>query len=247
MENQWSRTELLIGEASLAKLRQAKVLVFGLGGVGGHAAEALARSGIGTLGLVDGDVYTESNLNRQIHALKSTLGRPKVQVVAERIRDIDPTIELREYPAFYTRDSAAEIPLEDFDYLIDAVDMVTAKLLIIENGTRLGIPVISAMGAGNKTRPELVQISDIKKTVNCPLAKVVRRELRKRGINHLKVAFSKEDPRELASQNPGYKGTELDADGRILRWSRQVGSSPFVPAVTGLLLASEVVNDLVGV
>lgn len=247
MENQWSRSKLMIGDEGLAKLRKARVAVFGLGGVGGQAVEALARSGVGSLDLIDGDYYSESNLNRQIHALHSTIGRRKAEVVKERILDIDPAITVRTYPLFFTAETCGEVPLAEFDYVIDAIDMVTAKLFLIETCHKLGIPVICSAGAGNKLHPDRVEVADLSKTSMDPLARVLRKELRKRGVDHLKVVYSQEEPvkRPAAEEmmeelNP----TLTNEEGQITRWSRTVGSMAFVPAATGLLLASEVVSDL---
>ncbi len=245
MEDQWSRTRLLIGDEGLQKLRQAKVAVLGLGGVGGHAVEALARSGIGHLALIDGDVYGVSNLNRQIHALRSTIGRKKTDVVKERILEIDPEIQVTTYPFFFTRETLPRLPLADFDYVIDAIDMVSSKILAIETCHKLGVPIITAAGAGNKLHPEMVQVTDLAKTTMDPLARVLRKELKKRGILHVKIVYSTEEPvafEEEVALNP----TLTDEEGRVTRWSRKVASMAFVPAVTGLTLASEVVRDLLG-
>lgn len=249
MENQWSRTELLLGSEALAKLKQARVAVFGVGGVGGQAAEALARSGIGTLDLIDGDRYVESNLNRQIFALHSTLGMRKVDAAAVRLRDIDPELVLHAHPVFFTAETADQLPLAEYDYIIDAIDMVSAKIELIVRAKALGVPVVSAMGAGNKVRPELLEICDLAKTTMDPLARVMRKELRKRGVDKVTVVYSREEPAAAGAGREtrvALKQTEVDEEtGAIRSWSRTVGSSVFVPAVSGLLLASVVVNDLV--
>ena len=192
MEERYLRTAALIGEAALEKLKNSTVAVFGIGGVGSYAAEALARSGIGTLYLYDNDTVSESNRNRQLVALGSTVGRLKTEVAAERIRDIDPDVRVMERPEFVNPES--DIPFEKLDYIIDAVDNVTAKLFLIQNAMQRGVPIISVMGTGNKLDPSQLQVSDIFDTYECPLAKVMRSELKKRGIKKLEVVWSPERP-----------------------------------------------------
>ena len=226
MLEQFSRTELLLGRDAIEKLSRAKVIVFGVGGVGGYAVEALARSGVGRIDLVDKDTVSLSNLNRQLIATRDTVGREKVEVMAERIHSINPDCEVHSYCCFYLPDTKEQCDFSSYDYIIDAVDTVTAKLSLICEAERAGTPVISAMGAGNKLNPAAFKVSDIYQTRVCPLARVMRRECKKRGINKLKVVYSEENP-----QKP-----QID---------RGVpGSVPFVPPVAGLILASEVVRDL---
>ena len=272
MEEQYSRTELIIGKAALEKLSRCRVAVFGLGGVGGYAAEALARSGIGALDLIDSDSAAVSNLNRQLIALKSTVGRLKTDLFESRIMDIDPAIRVRKYPIFYMPERRGEIPFESFDYIVDAIDTVSAKLDIIETARKLGIPVISAMGCGNKLDPEKLVLCDINKTEGDPLARVMRRELRLRGIKKLNVVCSRELPIKHAADedcaDPGSpvntetdntypgapSGTEKNNAAAGSPGSAKTGSKPsrrppgsmiFVPASAGLMIASKVVRDLI--
>lgn len=223
MKEQFERTSLLVGEEAISKLNNLKVLIFGVGGVGGYVAEALARTGVGSITIVDKDTVSESNINRQIIALHSTVGRDKVDVLKERMLDINPDIQVDAKKCFFLPDNAHEFDFAQYDYIVDAVDTVTAKLQIIVQAKEASVPVISAMGAGNKVHPEMFEIADIYKTEMCPLAKVMRRELKNRGIKKLKVVYSKE--------KPVYKG---DVPGSIA----------FSPSVAGLLMASEVVRDL---
>ena len=223
MKEQFERTSLLVGEEAISKLNNSKVLIFGVGGVGGYVAEALARTGVGSITIVDKDTVSESNINRQIIALHSTVGRDKVDVLKERMLDINPDLDVDARKCFFLPDNAHEFDFNQYDYIVDAVDTVTAKLQIIVQAKEAGVPVISAMGAGNKVHPEMFEIADIYKTEMCPLAKVMRRELKERGIKKLKVVYSKE--------KPVYKG---DVPGSIA----------FSPSVVGLLMASEVVRDL---
>jgi tRNA A37 threonylcarbamoyladenosine dehydratase len=221
--NQFERTELLIGEEAVNKLRNAHVAVFGIGGVGGYATEALARSGVGELTIVDKDNVDITNLNRQIIALHSTINEPKVAVMEERLKDINPDIKVNAKEFFFLPDTADQFDFEEYDYIVDAVDTVTAKLAIIEKAHKAGTPVISAMGAGNKLDPTKFEVTDISKTSVCPLARVMRKELKARGIDHLKVVYSTEEPKQR---------------------SETVASIATVPSVCGLLLANEVIKDL---
>ena len=234
--NQFARTERLLGAAAMAKLRGARVAVFGLGGVGGHAAEALARSGVGALELFDDDAVSLTNLNRQIIATRDTLGLPKAEVMAARIRSIAPDCEAVPHRLFYAPESADRVDLTRFDYVVDAVDTVAAKLELAVRCDALGVPIISAMGAGNKLDPTQLRVSDISKTSVCPLARVMRRELKKRGVKKLKAAWSTEPPVEP-------KGAPADDGGPHPRRSVP-GSTAFVPAAMGLVIAAEVVRDL---
>lgn len=238
MINEYSRTELLIGLEGIGRLRGASVLVFGVGGVGSHCIEALARSGIGHLILVDNDTVSLTNINRQSIALHSTVGQYKTKVMKEKIRDIDPAIRVDTYETFVLPDNVETVFREQPDYVIDAIDTVTAKLAVIEYAQERGIPVISSMGTGNKLHPELFEITDISKTSVCPLCRVMRRELKARGIAHLKVVYSKEKPVDTSGRETGE-----DPGAR-----RSVpGSISFVPPAAGLLIAGEVIRELAGI
>lgn len=229
MSEQFARTELLFGKEKMERLRKAKVAVFGIGGVGGHAAEALARSGVGALSLVDRDVVDETNLNRQIVALHSTIGRDKVDVMRERILDINPICQVQVHKCFYLPETKDDFDFSKYDYIVDAIDTVTAKIQLVVEAKRCGTPIICCMGAGNKLDPTAFEVADLYETSVCPLAKVMRRELRRREIKKLKVVYSKEAPNCLVT----------DARKRPLP-----GSNAFVPATAGLILASEVIRDL---
>ena len=228
--DQFSRTELLIGRDNQKKLKKASVILFGVGGVGGYAAEALARSGIGRLALVDADRVCASNINRQIVAAHSTVGQLKIEVMRGRISDINPQAEVVLFPCFYDAETAGQIDLSRYDYVVDAIDTVSSKLLLAERAAAAGVPIISCMGAGNKLDPARFEVADITKTSVCPLARVMRKELRKRGVDHLKVVYSKEEA----------------VTPEIIPHSKGPGSIAFVPAVAGMILAGEVVRDLIG-
>ena len=223
---QFSRTELLLGEEAMEILKNARVAVFGIGGVGGYVTEALARSGVGAFDLTDKDRVCLSNLNRQIIATHKSIGKYKTEVMRERILDINPEAEVRTHECFYLPETKGEFDFSSYSYVVDAVDTVTAKLSLAEEAKAAGVPIISSMGAGNKLNPFLFEAADIYETSVCPLARVMRRELRKRGIDHLKVVYSKEAPL------------------RPLREADGPGSTAFVPSVAGLLIASEVIRDL---
>lgn len=238
MVNEYSRTELLIGGEGIRRLRESTVLVFGVGGVGSHCIEALARSGVGRLVLVDNDKVSLTNINRQSIALHSTVGRYKTEVMKEKIRDIDPSIRVDTYETFVLPDNVEETFREDPDYVIDAIDTVTAKLAVIETSLKRGIPVISSMGTGNKLHPEQFEIADISKTSVCPLCRVMRRELRARGIEHLKVVYSREKPIDTSGWTTG--------EDTGMRRSVP-GSISFVPPAAGLLIAGEVIRSLSGI
>lgn len=229
MSEGFSRTELLLGNEGMERLRGAKVAVFGIGGVGGHAAEALARSGVGALSLIDKDTVDVTNLNRQIIALHSTIGRDKVDVMRERILDINPDCQVQAYKCFYLPETKDTFDFSKYDYIVDAVDTVTAKIQLVMEAQRCGTPIISSMGAGNKLDPAAFQVADLYETSVCPLAKVMRRELRKRGVKQLKVVYSKEE-----AIHPSFAEGEQTVPG----------SNAFVPSVAGLILASEVIRDL---
>jgi tRNA A37 threonylcarbamoyladenosine dehydratase len=231
----FARTELLLGEEGMQKLRAAHVAVFGIGGVGGYVVEALARSGVGELTLVDNDVVSETNLNRQIIALHSTVGRYKTEVMAERIREINPDCKVHAVNLFYTDETKDRFDFSTFDYAVDAIDTLRGKLSIVEQAKQAKIPVISSMGAGNKLDPTAFEVADISKTSVCPLARAMRRELKKRGLSGLKVVYSKEEPISV-----GDTGEDLPEGKKSLP-----GSVAFVPSVVGLIIAGEVVKDIV--
>lgn len=233
MEERFMRTGLLLGEAALEKLAGSRVAVFGIGGVGGYAAEALARSGVGHLELTDRDVVSISNINRQIIATTKTLGQYKTQVMKERILEINPRAEVTVHNCFFLPETAEEFDFRAYDYVVDAVDTVTAKIELVMKAEEAGVPVISSMGAGNKLEPWRFEVADIYDTSVCPLARVMRRELKKRGVRKLKTVYSREEPRQ-----PQVRIS--DESGKIIP-----GSTAFVPPAAGLILAGEVVKDLV--
>ena len=236
MTEQFARTELLFGREAMEKLARSRVAVFGVGGVGGYAVEALARSGVGALDLIDPDRVSLSNLNRQLHALHSTLGRLKAEVAAERVRDINPACTVRTWPVFFLPETRAQFDFTQYDYVVDAIDTVTGKLALIEAAREAGVPILCAMGAGNKTEASAFRVADLCETAACPLARVLRKECRRRGIEHVKVVWSEEKPlRPLADS------AETPPEGR-----RAIpGSTAFAPAAAGLILAGEVVKDLI--
>lgn len=231
IKEEWSRTARIYGDGAVEKLSLAKVAVFGVGGVGGFACEALARAGVGAIDIFDKDTVSLSNINRQIIALHSTVGRSKVEIMKERIEDINPDCRVNAYNIFYLPENADEYDLSGYDYIVDAVDTVSAKLEIISRAYRLDVPVISAMGAGNKTDPTLFKVADIKETSVCPLARVMRRELKVRGINSLKVVYSTEAAVSFGEKDP--------ESGKM-----SPGSLSFVPSVMGLIIAGEVIKDI---
>lgn len=233
-ENQFSRTELLIGEDGVKRLQKAKVALFGIGGVGGYVAEALVRSGVGAFDLIDNDTVSLTNLNRQIIADYHTLGRYKTEVMRERMLSINPKVQVTLHQCFYLPETAGQFDFSAYDYVVDAVDTVTAKIDIILRAISCGVPVISCMGAGNKLDPGAFQAADIYETSVCPLARVMRRELKKRGVKALKVVFSTEPPK-ISGETTGENGKRSTP-----------GSISFVPAAAGLILAGEVVKDLIG-
>ena len=244
MSDQFIRTRLLGGDEALERLKQARVAVFGVGGVGGYAVEALARSGIGTLHLYDDDIVSESNLNRQIAALHSTVGQPKAEVMARRVRDINPNCQAEFFRMFYLPQNADQVDLSQYDYVADCIDTVTAKLELISRCTSLQVRIISAMGTGNKFDPSALVVTDISRTQGCPLARTMRKELRKRGISHLKVVYSTELPTQplhpAEPEAPEAFGTRPGSAAR----RDTPGSTPFVPAAAGLLLASVIAQEL---
>ncbi len=246
MGDQLIRTRMLIGDNPIERLKQAKIAVFGVGGVGGYCVEALARAGIGTMDLYDDDTVSESNLNRQIAALHSTIGLPKAEVMASRVRDINPDCQVQAIRMFYLPENAETVPFHQYDYVIDCIDTVTAKLDLIQRCTQQKVSIISAMGSGNKLDPSAFVVTDISKTEGCPLARIIRKELRKRGIHHLKVVYSTELPR--TPLQPAQAEAPAGTDTRPGSTARKdtPGSISFVPAAAGLLLASAVARDLGG-
>ncbi len=232
LKEEFSRTEYMLGEDAVNKLQSARVAVFGVGGVGGFACEALARAGIGKIDIFDKDTVALSNINRQIIALHSTVGISKVEVMRERIYDINPDCEVSIFETFYLPENADEFDLSIYDYIIDAVDTVSAKLELVCRANKLGIPVISAMGAGNKADPTLFKVADIYDTAVCPLARVMRRELKARKIKKLKVVYSTEEPKK-SKETDAFTGKHIP------------GSLSFVPSVMGLIMAGEVIKDIV--
>lgn len=235
--DQFSRTSILIGRKNIEKLQNAKVAVFGIGGVGSFTCEAIARAGIGNITLVDNDTVSLTNINRQLVALHSTVGKLKTEVMAERINDINPSANVICKNVFFSKDTLEQFSFQEFDYVIDAIDSVSSKLLLIEKCTEYKIPIISCMGAGNKLDPTKFEVTDIFKTSVCPLAKVMRYELRKRGIKKLKVVYSKEE-----AITPVVEETDKEE----LNGKRSLpGSVSFVPSVAGLIIGGEVIKDLI--
>ena len=236
MNEQFSRTAILLGEEAVSKLRKARVAVFGVGGVGGYTVEALARCGVGHLDLIDSDTVSISNINRQILATHSTVGMLKVEAAKNRILDINPECTVRTYPIFYLPETAEQFDFTQYDYIVDCIDTVTGKLQLVERAVAVGTPIICSMGTGNKLDASAFQVADISKTSMCPLARIMRKELKKRGINHLKVVYSQEE-----ALTPDVDPEELARTGK-----RQIpGSVAFVPGAAGLILAGEVVKDLI--
>ncbi|MGE5373326.1 MAG: ThiF family adenylyltransferase [Solirubrobacterales bacterium] len=249
MQHEFSRTELLIGKEALERLASCKVAVFGIGGVGAFAVEGLVRAGVGKLVLVDDDLICLTNLNRQLHATHETIGRPKVEVMRQRVLSINPKAEVEIHQAFYLPENGHALIRSDYDYIIDAVDTVTAKIDLVVRAAEHGIPVISAMGAGNKLDPTRFEVADIYETSVCPLAKVMRKELKARGIQGLKVVYSRELPRKPEQSDETSCAEHCvcpDGSSRHCAVRRQVpGSISFVPSVAGLIIAGEVVKDLI--
>lgn len=247
MKETFARTQRLIGDKALEKLFRSRVAVFGVGGVGGYVCEALVRSGIGAFDLIDKDEVSRSNLNRQIIATTKTVGRKKVDVMRERMLEINPEVKVQVYPRFFLPENASEFPFEEYDYVVDAVDTVTAKIEIIMRAKECGVPVISAMGAGNKMDPSMLQVADIYKTKVCPLAKVMRQEMKKRRVKKLKVVYSEEPARKPLTEaegGPPLEADEIAAGESGARRRISPGSNSFVPSSAGLLIASEVIKDL---
>ena len=235
MINEFSRTELLLGADGMKKLKNARVAVFGIGGVGGYAVEALARSGVGALDLIDKDEISPTNINRQIIATHSTVGMPKVEAAAQRVKDINPDCTVRAYQMFYVPDTAEQFDFAKYDYVIDAIDTVTGKIALVLQAQKTNTPIISSMGTGNKLDPTAFVVTDLYQTSFCPLARIMRKELRKRGVDHLKVVYSQEE-----ALTPEGATEELPQGRRSIP-----GSVAFVPSVAGLILAGEVIKDIV--
>ncbi len=251
MLNQFSRTQLLLGESAMQELANKRVAVFGIGGVGGYACEALVRSGIGAFDLIDDDKVCLTNLNRQIIATRKTVGKYKTEVMKERMLEINPNVDVRIHNCFFLPENADKFPFDEYDYIIDAVDTVTAKISIIMKANELGIPVISSMGAGNKLDPTAFMVADIYKTRVCPLAKVMRRELKKRGVKKLKVVYSEEQPtRPIEDMSISCRTNCICPPGAEHKCTERrdiPGSVAFVPSVVGLIIAGEVIKDIAGV
>ncbi len=239
--NQYARTELLLGKKAMEKIHSRRIAVFGLGGVGGYVVEALARSGIGTLDLIDSDKISLTNLNRQIFATRETIGQYKVDVAKKRIHEIDPAIQVNAFPCFYLPDTAEQFDFSQYDYIVDAIDTVAGKLEIIKQANALQIPVISSMGTGNKLNPSALRVADIYETKVCPLARVMRHELKRLGIKNLKVIYSEETPIQPDEEEKFSCLTEEERTGR----KAIPGSTAFVPPVAGLMIASEVIQDVI--
>ncbi len=250
MLHAFSRTELLIGKDGLEKLKNSTVAVFGIGGVGTFAVEGLVRAGVGHLVLVDDDLICLTNINRQLHATRKTIGKPKVEVMKERILDINPKAQVEAIRSFYLPENAHELIRDDYDYIIDAVDTVTAKIDLVVQANKRGIPIISCMGAGNKIDPTRFTVTDIYKTTVDPLAKVMRKELRQRGIRSLKVVFSDEEPIKPVETEENSCATGCVCPKGTIRTctirNQIPGSMSFVPSVAGLIMAGEVIRDLIG-
>jgi len=270
MPDKFLRTQMIFGSDGMAKLKNSRAAVFGIGGVGGYAVEALARSGVGALDLIDNDKIDVTNINRQIYATVSTIGKYKVDVAKERVLDINPNVVVNTYKLFFLPETSGEIDFTQYDYIIDAIDTVSGKIELVLKAREYNIPVISSMGAGNKTDPTMFEVADIYETTICPLAKIMRRELKKRGVEKLKVVYSREVPikpldHPVASRHPSTEGNVvgdgvLDVPQKqhtpdiverraevVAPYKRQIpGSNSFVPPVVGLIIAGEVIKDLAG-
>ncbi len=248
MLNQFSRTQLLYGEEAIKKLSESRVAVFGIGGVGGYVCEALVRSGVGHFDLIDDDKVCLTNLNRQILATRKTVGKYKAEVMAERMKEINPDVDIRIHKCFFLPENANDFQFDEYDYVVDAVDTVTAKLELIMRSKSLEVPIISAMGAGNKIDAGRLKIADIYDTQVCPLARVMRHELRKRGVKKLKVVYSDEQPiRPIEDMSISCRTHCICPPGAQHKCTERrdiPGSTAFVPAVAGLLIAGEVINDI---
>lgn len=246
MNNRFSRTELMFGEAAMEKLYNSRVAVFGIGGVGGYVVEALARSGIGTLDIIDSDTVSETNINRQIIATEATIGMYKTEAAEKRIKEINPNAVVNSYNCFYLPETAELFDFSEYDYVVDAIDTVKGKIELVMRAAENGTPIISAMGAGNKTDPTLFKVADIYKTKVCPLAKVMRYELKKRGIKKLKVVYSEEIPIKPSQEVfDKYLTDCIEDDPTVLKRRSLPSSNAFVPSVAGLIIAGEVIKDMI--
>ena len=241
--NQFIRTQLLLGKSGMDKLRNSRVAVFGIGGVGGFTAEALVRSGIGAIDIIDNDIVCLSNINRQIFATHKTVGQLKVDAAEARLLEINPDVKIRKHQIFYTPETSAQFDFSEYDYIVDAIDTVAGKIELVMNAQKAGTPIISSMGAGNKLDATQFEISDIYSTSVCPLARVMRSELRKRKVKSLKVVYSKEKPitpnKDMSCEN------DLKAENETSKRRQTPGSTAFVPSVAGLIIAGEIVKELI--
>lgn len=241
MTDRFSRTEMLLGSDAMEKLRNARVAVFGLGGVGGYIVEALARSGVGALDIIDNDTVSITNLNRQIVAVEGTVGMPKTEAAKMRIMQINPDCKVTAYNTFYMPENSSDFDFAQYDYIADAIDTVTAKIELVMNANKCGTPIICSMGTGNKLNPAELEVADIYKTSVCPLARIMRYELKRRGIKKLKVVYSKEMP--IVPTGAAAEKCRAESTGK----KNVPGSTAFVPAVAGMIIASEIVKDISGI
>ena len=247
MLDRFSRTQLVFGKEAMDRLKGSRVAVFGVGGVGGYTVEALARSGVGAIDIIDDDKVCLSNINRQIIATTKTVGKYKVDVAKERIEEINPDCKVTAFRTFYMPETADRFDFTQYDYVVDAIDTVTGKIALIENAKKAGTPIISSMGAGNKVDPTAFEVADIYKTSVCPLARVMRYELKRRGIKKLKVVYSKEKPiPPIADEDPNGENVCLSKADKVPGKRQVPGSTAFVPSVAGLIIAGEVIKDIIG-
>lgn len=247
MLDRFSRTQLVFGKEAMDRLKGSRVAVFGVGGVGGYTVEALARSGVGAIDIIDDDKVCLTNINRQIIATGKTVGKYKVDVAKERIEEINPDCKVTAFRTFYMPETADQFDFTKYDYVVDAIDTVTGKIALIENAKKAGTPIISSMGAGNKVDPTAFEVADIYKTSVCPLARVMRYELKRRGIKKLKVVYSKEKPiPPIADEDPNGENGCLSMADKVAGKRQVPGSTAFVPSVAGLIIAGEVIKDIIG-
>lgn len=247
MLDRFSRTQLVFGKEAMDRLKGSRVAVFGVGGVGGYTVEALARSGVGAIDIIDDDKVRLTNINRQIIATGKTVGKYKVDVAKERIEEINPDCKVTAFKTFYMPETADRFDFTQYDYVVDAIDTVTGKIALIENAKKAGTPIISSMGAGNKVDPTAFEVADIYKTSVCPLARVMRYELKRRGIKKLKVVYSKEKPiPPIADEDPNGENGCLSKEDKVAGKRQVPGSTAFVPSVAGLIIAGEVIKDIIG-
>lgn len=247
MLDRFSRTQLVFGKEAMDRLKDSRVAVFGVGGVGGYTVEALARSGVGAIDIIDDDKVCLTNINRQIIATTKTVGKYKVDVAKERIEEINPDCKVTAFKTFYMPETADRFDFTQYDYVVDAIDTVTGKIALIENAKKAGTPIISSMGAGNKVDPTAFEVADIYKTSVCPLARVMRYELKRRGIKKLKVVYSKEKPiPPIADEDPNGENGCLSKADKVPGKRQVPGSTAFVPSVAGLIIAGEVIKDIIG-